>query len=74
MPFSIAGSHEPEPIPVPMSTDLKFVEFEIDGKPCSISVYDRIDIVSKVFYILYAIKLKCSMHLSIPMSERSFVH
>uniref|UniRef100_A0A2P2I9J7 Peregrin-like n=1 Tax=Hirondellea gigas TaxID=1518452 RepID=A0A2P2I9J7_9CRUS len=38
---------EPEPPPVPFSTDMKNVEFELDGKPMKISVYDPIEVLSK---------------------------
>ena len=39
---------EPEPPPVPFSTDMKNVEFELDGKQMRISVYDPIEVLSKV--------------------------
>ncbi|KAF2354546.1 Bromodomain [Trinorchestia longiramus] len=40
-------SGDPEPPPVPFSTDMKNVEFELEGKPMKISVYDPIEILSK---------------------------
>ena len=44
----LISAGEPEPPPVPFSTDMKNVEFELDGKPMKISVYDPIEVISKV--------------------------
>lgn len=46
--FVSANNLEAEPLPIPMSTDLKMVEFELDGKIANLSVYDSIEIISKV--------------------------
>ena len=37
-----------EPPAVPVSTDMRNVEFELEGVPMKISVFDPIEIMSKV--------------------------
>lgn len=52
-PPSPLANQEPEPPSVPYSHDMKTVEFELDGKVTRLSVYDPIEILSKVgvFYM-----------------------
>ncbi|XP_063845225.1 bromodomain-containing protein 1-like isoform X2 [Scylla paramamosain] len=47
-PPSPLANQEPEPPSVPYSHDMKTVEFEVDGKLTRLSVYDPIEILSKV--------------------------
>lgn len=47
-PPSPLANQDPEPPSVPYSHDMKTVEFEVDGKLTRLSVYDPIEILSKV--------------------------
>lgn len=47
-PPSPVASQDPEPPSIPYSHDMKTVEFEVDGKLTRLSVYDPIEILSKV--------------------------
>lgn len=47
-PPSPVSNQDPEPPSIPYSHDMKTVEFEVDGKLTRLSVYDPIEILSKV--------------------------
>lgn len=49
-PPSPLANQEPEPPSIPYSHDMKAVEFEVDGKLTRLSVYDPIEILSKVCF------------------------